>query len=106
ASILFVGLGCPRQEIWAYEFRNCLGIPVLAVGAAFPFLAGAIPQAPRWMQDRGLEWLFRLWAEPTRLWKRYLFLNPLFLCLLLVQKLGLGSFSDLGKPPSGEMLFG
>jgi exopolysaccharide biosynthesis WecB/TagA/CpsF family protein len=58
ASIVFVGLGCPRQEIWVYEFRESLDCPILAVGAAFPFLAGTIEQAPLWMQQRGLEWLF------------------------------------------------
>src|SRR5579871_5213712 len=56
ASIVFVGLGCPRQEVWAYEFRSRLNLPILAVGAAFPFLAGTLRQAPLWMQDRGLEW--------------------------------------------------
>ncbi len=55
-----VGLGCPRQESFAYEFRDALSMPVVAVGAAFPFIAGRVAQAPRWMQDRGLEWLFRL----------------------------------------------
>src|SRR5215472_5050080 len=60
AQIVFVGLGCPRQEVWAYEFHDRLAMPLLAVGAAFPFLAGTLRQAPQWMQDRGLEWLFRL----------------------------------------------
>ena len=79
AKIVFVGLGCPRQEVWAYEYREALGIPLIAVGAAFDFHAGTLPQAPSWMQDRGLEWLFRFWQEPTRLWKRYLILNPRYL---------------------------
>ena len=106
ASIVFVGLGCPRQEIWAYEFRECLPCPLLAVGAAFPFLAGTVEQAPRWMQDRGLEWVFRLSREPLRLWKRYFFLNPQFLALLMLQRLGLASFGDRGKIPSGQVLPG
>jgi N-acetylglucosaminyldiphosphoundecaprenol N-acetyl-beta-D-mannosaminyltransferase len=106
ASIVFVGLGCPRQEVWAYEFRECLPAPVLAVGAAFSFLAGTTPQAPRWMQNRGLEWLFRLWTEPLRLWRRYLLLNPLFLCLLSLQSLRIARFGDLGSPPNEEMLLG
>src|ERR1700744_5678093 len=67
ASIIFVGLGCPRQEIFTYEFRDNLSAPMLAVGAAFPLLAGMLPQAPPWMQRAGLEWLFRLLAEPRRL---------------------------------------
>jgi N-acetylglucosaminyldiphosphoundecaprenol N-acetyl-beta-D-mannosaminyltransferase len=106
AAIIFVGLGCPRQEVWAYEFREYLPGPILAVGAAFPFLAGTIPQAPRWMQDHGLEWLFRLSAEPLRLWRRYLLLNPLFLCLLLLQGLGITRFQQFGKPPTEDLRFG
>ena len=106
ASIVFVGLGCPRQEIWAYEFRECIPCPLLAVGAAFPFLAGTVEQAPGWMQDRGLEWVFRLSREPLRLWRRYLFLNPQFLALLMIQRLGLASFGDRGKIPSEQILPG
>ena len=88
AGVTFVGIGCPRQEIWAYEFRSLLSMPVLAVGAAFPFIAGSLPQAPRWMQNRGLEWLFRLKAEPKRLWRRYVLLNPMYLALVGLQLLG------------------
>jgi len=106
ASIVFLGLGCPRQEVWAYEFRDSLSIPVLAVGAAFPFLAGVIPQAPRWMQDRGLEWLFRLAAEPRRLWRRYLLLNPAYLMLVALQAARILRFGGRGRPPAEEMLFG
>lgn len=106
ASIVFVGLGCPRQEIWVYEFREFIPCPLLAVGAAFPFLAGTLKQAPTWMQDRGLEWLYRLLTEPLRLWKRYLFLNPHFLVLLIVQRLGLANFGDRGRVPSGHVLPG
>ncbi|NND71557.1 MAG: WecB/TagA/CpsF family glycosyltransferase [Rhodothermales bacterium] len=79
AGIVFVGLGCPRQEVWAYEYRDALSLPLIAVGAAFDFHAGTLPQAPSWMQKRGLEWLFRLIQEPRRLWKRYLVLNPAYL---------------------------
>ncbi len=85
AAIAFAGLGCPRQEVWAYEMRQALSMPVLAVGAAFAFHAGRLEQAPGWLQARGLEWLFRLRKEPRRLWKRYLFLNPLYLTLLALQ---------------------
>ena len=106
AAIVFVGLGCPRQEIWAYEFRERLPMPIVAVGAAFPFLAGRVPQAPKWMQDRGLEWLFRLWAEPGRLWRRYLLLNPAYVLLVALQALGVLRFRTVGKPPSSELLFG
>jgi N-acetylglucosaminyldiphosphoundecaprenol N-acetyl-beta-D-mannosaminyltransferase len=89
AKILFVGLGCPRQETWLYEHRNLIHMPMLAVGAAFDFHAGRLPQAPAAMQRRGLEWLFRLASEPRRLWRRYLFLNPLYVSMLLLQAAGL-----------------
>lgn len=106
ASIVFVGLGCPRQETFAYELRNTVSVPVLAVGAAFPFLAGLLPQAPRWMQDLGLEWLFRLLVEPRRLWRRYLYLNPAYLVLVALQRFGLCHFSAQGRAPAGEILIG
>jgi N-acetylglucosaminyldiphosphoundecaprenol N-acetyl-beta-D-mannosaminyltransferase len=106
ASITLVGLGCPRQETFAYEFREALSMPILAVGAAFPFLAGLVPQAPSWMQDRGLEWLFRLTAEPRRLWRRYLYLNPAYLFLVAMQAFRLRQFTTDGVPPLHEQLFG
>jgi N-acetylglucosaminyldiphosphoundecaprenol N-acetyl-beta-D-mannosaminyltransferase len=106
AAIVFVGLGCPRQEVFAYEFRETLQVPVLAVGAAFPFLAGKLPEAPLWMQNFGLEWLFRLAAEPKRLWRRYVFLNPTYLFLVFLQALGLKSFSTIGQAPTKELLYG
>jgi N-acetylglucosaminyldiphosphoundecaprenol N-acetyl-beta-D-mannosaminyltransferase len=105
AQVVFVGLGCPRQEVWAYEFRHRLDMPIVAVGAAFPFLAGTLRQAPRWMQDRGLEWLFRLWSEPRRLWRRYLLMSPAYLFLVACQLLGF-HFDSQGKPPDGEWLYG
>lgn len=101
ADIIFVGLGCPRQEVWAYEFREALSIPILAVGAAFPFLAGKLAQAPKWMQDRGLEWVFRLTVEP-RLWRRYAFLNPAYALLVASQAMGLSHFTTDGIPPPKE----
>lgn len=81
--ILFVGLGCPKQEIWIAEHRGKVNAVMAGVGAAFAFHAGAVRQAPAWMQKLGLEWLFRLWQEPRRLWKRYFFTNPRFVCLML-----------------------
>lgn len=89
ARILFVGLGCPRQDHWAFEHRDRLPLPTLCVGAAFDFHAGLLRQAPTWLQRRGLEWAFRLAMEPRRLWKRYAVSNPLFLLLLARQWLGL-----------------
>ena len=88
ARAVFVGLGCPRQEVWAFEYRDLLRLPILAVGAAFDFHAGTLAQAPRWAQDHGLEWLYRLIQEPRRLWRRYLLLNPLYLWNIARQKLG------------------
>lgn len=106
ARIVFCGLGCPRQETWAFEYRDRLGMPVLAVGAAFDFLGGSKAQAPRWMQDRGLEWLFRLLHEPRRLWRRYLLLNPAYLGLLALQLLRLKRYNTTGRAPVEEMRFG
>jgi N-acetylglucosaminyldiphosphoundecaprenol N-acetyl-beta-D-mannosaminyltransferase len=105
AAIVFVGLGCPRQEVWAYEFRNALSVPVISVGAAFAFHAGLLGKAPLWMQRYGLEWLFRLKSEPRRLWRRYVLLNPAFLFLLFGQSLGF-TFSTDGEAPQGELLYG
>jgi N-acetylglucosaminyldiphosphoundecaprenol N-acetyl-beta-D-mannosaminyltransferase len=79
ADVVWVGIGVPKQEKWMAEMRPRLSAPVLVgVGAAFDFHAGLIPQAPDWMQRRGLEWLFRLAHEPRRLWRRYLTYNPRF----------------------------
>lgn len=100
ASAVFLGLGCPRQEVWAYEYRNLLKLPILAVGAAFDFHAGTLPQAPQSMQDLGLEWLYRLVQEPQRLWKRYVILNPLYLWHILLQYLGLKKF--VPRMPDGS----
>jgi N-acetylglucosaminyldiphosphoundecaprenol N-acetyl-beta-D-mannosaminyltransferase len=92
ADIVWVGLGSPKQEFWMAEFRDKLQAPVLiGVGAAFDFLAGAKPQAPKWMQRIGLEWFFRLLTEPRRLWRRYAS-YPLFVLLALAQILGLKSY--------------
>jgi N-acetylglucosaminyldiphosphoundecaprenol N-acetyl-beta-D-mannosaminyltransferase len=80
ADILWVGLGAPKQEFWMASHVGRISAPVMVgVGAAFDFHAGRVRQAPRWMQDRGLEWVFRLCVEPRRLWKRYLYNNPRFL---------------------------
>lgn len=88
-SILWVGLSTPKQERWMAEHVTRLNAPVLiGVGAAFDFHAGHKRQAPRWMQQGGLEWLFRLLMEPRRLWRRYLINNPWFLWLVLLQALG------------------
>ena len=84
ADIIWVGLGSPKQDYWMHQHRGLIQTPVMAgVGAAFDFIAGTKPQAPRWMRRAGLEWLFRLVCEPRRLWRRYLVGNSYFLYRLL-----------------------
>lgn len=84
ANVVWIGLGCPKQETLLARNRDRLP-PALycVVGAAFPFHAGRVKQAPPWMQKRGLEWVFRLLSEPQRLWKRYLVFNSLYFYYLL-----------------------
>lgn len=107
AAITLVGLGCPRQEVWAYEYRDSLCMPLLAVGAAFDFHAGLLPQAPPSLQAVGLEWLYRLIQEPKRLWKRYVFLNPYYVWLLSLQILGWRKFDpESTTPPQQELRYG
>lgn len=84
ADIVFVGLGAPKQEYWMYANRARLEVGVaLGIGVSFELIAGIVPRAPRWMQRAGLEWFFRLCAEPKRLWRRYLVGNVLFCVLIL-----------------------
>ncbi len=83
AAILFIGLGCPLQEHWIYEHRQRLHLPMLAVGAAFDFISGNKPRAPRWMQRAGLEWFFRIASEPRRLvWRSIPAVSHVFAALL------------------------
>ena len=92
-DIVWVGLSTPKQEIWMSEFVERLNVPVLVgVGAAYDFLSGTKKQAPRWMQRSGLEWLYRLINEPSRLWPRYV-QYPKFVVLALGQRLNLLQFS-------------
>lgn len=84
AGMVFIGLGCPKQDHFAYEHRDALRAVQVCVGAAFDFHAGVKPMAPGWMQRRGLEWLFRLSCEPRRLAGRYLKTNSLFVFKLAV----------------------
>jgi exopolysaccharide biosynthesis WecB/TagA/CpsF family protein len=105
AAITFVGLGCPRQEVFVYEMKGLLPMPLLAVGAAFSFIAGELALAPLFMQRNGLEWLFRLGQEPRRLWRRYLLLNPYYLFLLTGQFLGI-RYSVEGRKPTREVGYG
>jgi N-acetylglucosaminyldiphosphoundecaprenol N-acetyl-beta-D-mannosaminyltransferase len=86
-QLLLVGLGCPKQERWMAEHKPQLSCVMVGVGAVFDFIAGNKKQAPHWMQSIGLEWLFRLLAEPKRLWRRYLYTNPKFICYFILQYL-------------------
>jgi N-acetylglucosaminyldiphosphoundecaprenol N-acetyl-beta-D-mannosaminyltransferase len=96
AKIVFVALGAPKQELFMQRHAARIAPVQIGVGAAFNFHAGKISQAPGWMQDSGLEWMYRFCAEPRRLWSRYLFYNPYFVVRLGLQKLGLDG-------PSREM---
>lgn len=87
AHIVLVGRGCPRQEVWVAEHLGKVKAVMMAVGAAFDFHAGTLKQAPRWMQDHGLEWFYRLCKEPRRLWKRYFSTNSYFIYLFLKYKI-------------------
>lgn len=90
ADIVLVGLGAPKQELWMNEhLYTCSGATLIGVGAAFDFHAGRKKQAPSWMQRNGLEWLFRLSTEPSRLWRRYLLTTPRFLPLWALQRFNL-----------------
>lgn len=84
--IVLVALGCPKQEIWMAKMKGKINAVMIGVGAAFPVYAGIQKRAPLWMREYALEWLFRLFQDPKRLWKRYLITNSLFIYLFLKQK--------------------
>ncbi len=85
ASVLFVGLGCPKQECWIDQHLGQIHAVMIGVGAAFAFHAGTLRRAPLWMRNAGLEWAFRLLCEPRKLWRRYLVTNTLFVCGVLAE---------------------
>jgi N-acetylglucosaminyldiphosphoundecaprenol N-acetyl-beta-D-mannosaminyltransferase len=85
ARIVFVGLGCPKQERWMAQHVRSIPAVHVGIGAAFDFYAGRLPQAPRWLQSAGLEWVFRLAHEPRRLFLRYARHNPRFVVLFVKQ---------------------
>lgn len=91
ATVLAIGVGAPKQEKWIFQHRHKLkNIKIfLAIGATIDFEAGSKPRSPEWMSELGLEWLYRLLSEPTRLWKRYLIDDPRFFWLVLKQKFNL-----------------
>jgi N-acetylglucosaminyldiphosphoundecaprenol N-acetyl-beta-D-mannosaminyltransferase len=85
AAIVFVSLGCPKQEEWMARQQGLLQAVMVGVGAAFSFHSGDVSQSPRWMMKLGLEWLYRFATEPRRLWRRYLVNNPAFIVLFGLQ---------------------
>jgi len=88
AAVVWVSLGCPKQELWMASHAGRVQAVMVGVGAAFDFHAGMVPRAPQWMQRHGLEWLHRLASEPRRLWRRYLVTNTLFIWGAARQLLG------------------
>ncbi len=94
-DILWVGLGCPKQEFWMHAHRDALELPVMVgVGQAFDLYAAMKPPAPRWMRENGLEWLFRFRQEPRRLWRRYLVHAPLFVGNVLMEEIGVRRYNE------------
>ena len=105
AALIFVGLGCPRQEIFVYEYREAIGVPLIAVGAAFDYHAGLLRQPLQAIQRAGLQWFYRLGQDPRRLWRRYLLLNPKFVMGVAAQALGLRRrIPESAIEPEGEIL--
>jgi N-acetylglucosaminyldiphosphoundecaprenol N-acetyl-beta-D-mannosaminyltransferase len=93
-DVLWVGMSTPKQEAWMAEYRERAGVPVLVgVGAAFDFFTGRTRQAPLWMREHGFEWLFRLAAEPRRLWRRYVIYGPKFAWNVALELAGLRRFT-------------
>ena len=80
AGVVWVSLGCPKQELWMAAHAGRIQAVMVGVGAAFDFHAGTVARAPEWLRRCGLEWLHRLASEPRRLWRRYLVTNTMFIC--------------------------
>lgn len=106
AAITLVGLGCPRQEVFAFECAEDLSMPVLAVGAAFDYHSGTLTEPAHWIQRLGLQWAHRLLRDPRRLWRRYLLLNPAFIAMLVAQRLGAWKPSEVGERPRDRVAYG
>ena len=84
-NIIFVGLGCPKQDLWIQKNKKKINSVFISVGAAFEFYAKTLKRAPKFMRDNGLEWIYRLYTEPLRLYKRYLSIIFIFGIGLIVQ---------------------
>lgn len=98
ARILFVGIGCPKQELWIHRNKRRFAGPMLGVGQAFDIHSGHTKMAPRWIQNLGMEWFYRLCTEPRRLWRRYLKNNPRYLALIAMQLFD----RRIGSTPEGR----
>ncbi len=113
AKMVFVGLGCPRQEVWLYEYRDRLSMPLLAFGAAFDFHAGVLKRPSKRIQRMGLEWAYRFVQEPRRLWHRYLVLGGRFVALVLRDRVSrraaaarARAFREAERAPTRPLRFG
>lgn len=107
AAIVFVGLGCPRQEVFVYEYRDAVGVPLVAVGAAFEYHAGVRREPSLRFQRLGLQWLHRLIQEPGRLWRRYTITSGRYLALLALQSLRMRHTDPTAfRPPGDPILYG
>jgi N-acetylglucosaminyldiphosphoundecaprenol N-acetyl-beta-D-mannosaminyltransferase len=104
-DLVFVSLGCPKQEKWMAEHKDKIGACLLGLGQAFKVYAGQEKRLPKWMRDLSLEWAYRLYLEPGRLWKRYVFTNSQFL-VLAIQSIVQRFFRDLFSPHHKARLSG
>jgi N-acetylglucosaminyldiphosphoundecaprenol N-acetyl-beta-D-mannosaminyltransferase len=96
-DFLWVGLGSPKQDIWIHNHKNKLrGCIIIPAGATFDFFSGKIKQAPKWIRDFGVEWLFRLFHDFKRLWKRYTVYNVVFVCMFFLQLIKIVAFDNEG----------
>jgi N-acetylglucosaminyldiphosphoundecaprenol N-acetyl-beta-D-mannosaminyltransferase len=94
AQLVFVVLGCPKQEKWMASMKGRINAMMVGVGGALPVMIGLQKRAPEWMQNAGLEWMFRFLQEPVRLFRRYSFTNSLFLYLMMKEYLWLKFFKS------------
>lgn len=94
ANIIWAGMGTPWQDHWACAHASEISAPVVGMGSAFDFISGRVSWAPKWIQQTGLQWLYRLIREPRRLRRRYLWNNPLFVLLSLFQLIGIKRFRN------------
>lgn len=94
ANIVWMGMGTPWQDQWAQEHFSKLDVPLVGMGSAFDFISGRVDWAPQWIQQTGFQWLYRLLREPRRLWRRYLWNNPSFVFLSILQLTGIKKFQE------------